>query len=77
MPSNIEIKAHVRDFNEICRRAEQLSGIRAEVIPQEDTFFNTPRGRLKLRVLSKRKGNLSITHARIRKVRNVQTIISL
>ena len=26
MPSNIEIKAHVRDFDEIRRRAEQLIG---------------------------------------------------
>jgi len=58
MPSNIEIKARVRDFNEIRRRAEQLSDTPAEVIPQEDTFFNTPQGRLKLRVLSKDKGQL-------------------
>jgi predicted adenylyl cyclase CyaB len=28
------------------------------VIPQEDTFFNTVQGRLKLRVLSLRKGQL-------------------
>jgi predicted adenylyl cyclase CyaB len=58
MPSNIEIKARVRDFSEICRRAAQLSGTHAEVIPQEDTFFNTSRGRLKLRVLSEEKGQL-------------------
>jgi predicted adenylyl cyclase CyaB len=58
MPSNIEIKAHVRAFDEIRRRAEQLSDTPVEVIPQVDTFFNTPQGRLKLRVLSEDKGQL-------------------
>jgi predicted adenylyl cyclase CyaB len=58
MPSNIEIKAYVRAFDEIRRRAEQLSDTPVEVIPQVDTFFNTPQGRLKLRVLSEDKGQL-------------------
>lgn len=58
MPSNIEIKARVRAFDEIRRRAEQRSDTPVEVIPQEDTFFNTPQGRLKLRVLSDDKGQL-------------------
>jgi predicted adenylyl cyclase CyaB len=58
MPSNIEIKAHVRAFDEIRRRAEQLSDTPVEVIPQVDTFFNTAQGRLKLRVLSEDKGQL-------------------
>ena len=52
MPSNIEIKAHIRAFAEIRRRAEQLSDTPVEVISQVDTFFNTPQGRLKLRVLA-------------------------
>ena len=52
MPSNIEIKARVRNFDEIRRRAEDLSDSPVEVIPQEDTFFNTPHGRLKLRLLA-------------------------
>jgi predicted adenylyl cyclase CyaB len=51
MPSNIEIKARVRNFEEICRRAEALSDSPCEIIPQEDTFFITPHGRLKLREL--------------------------
>ena len=58
MPSNIEIKARVRDFVEIQSRAGRLSDIPVEVIPQEDTFFVTPRGRLKLRVLSENQGQL-------------------
>ena len=58
MPSNIEIKARVRDFAEIQSRAGRLSDFPVEVIPQEDTFFVTPRGRLKLRVLSDNQGQL-------------------
>lgn len=58
MPSNIEIKARVRNFDEIKARAENLSNQPVEVIPQEDTFFNTPQGRLKLRARSGEKGQL-------------------
>lgn len=58
MPSNIEIKAYARNFDEIRRRAEGLSDTPVEVIPQEDIFFNTPHGRLKLRILSPEKGQL-------------------
>ncbi|HTP00466.1 MAG TPA: class IV adenylate cyclase [Anaerolineales bacterium] len=50
MPSNIEIKARARDFAEIRRRAAKLADAPVEVIPQEDTFFHAPKGRLKLRV---------------------------
>jgi adenylate cyclase len=58
MPSNIEIKARVRDFEEIQRRAENLSATPVEVIPQEDTFFHTTKGRLKLRALAQDQGQL-------------------
>lgn len=58
MPSNIEIKAYARNFAEIRRRVEALSDKPMEVLPQEDTFFNTPQGRLKLRVLSTGQGQL-------------------
>ena len=58
MPSNIEIKARVRNFDEIRRRAEDLSDSPVEVIPQEDTFFNTPHGRLKLRLLAENRAQL-------------------
>src|SRR5262245_42488355 len=54
MPVNIEIKARARDFAEARRRAQVLSGGPAEVISQEDTFFNAPKGRLKLRALGDR-----------------------
>jgi predicted adenylyl cyclase CyaB len=58
MPANIEIKARARDFEELRRRAESLSDIPVEVIPQEDIFFNTEKGRLKLRVLALNRGQL-------------------
>ncbi len=58
MPANIEIKAYARDFEEIRRRAEALSDQPMEVLYQEDIFFNTPQGRLKLRVLSANNGQL-------------------
>jgi predicted adenylyl cyclase CyaB len=58
MSSNIEIKARVSDFNKLRRRTERLSDTRMEVIPQEDIFFNTPKGRLKLRILSQNEGQL-------------------
>jgi predicted adenylyl cyclase CyaB len=58
LPSNIEIKARVRNFDEIRRRAEDLSDSPVEVIPQEDTFFSTPHGRLKLRLLAEDRAQL-------------------
>ena len=58
MPSNIEIKARARNFAAIRTRAEQLSDRPVEVLPQEDTFFNTPQGRLKLRVFAAGQGQL-------------------
>ena len=58
MLRNIEIKARARDFPELKRRAEALSDSPLEVIPQEDTFFVTPKGRLKLRVLAADRAQL-------------------
>jgi predicted adenylyl cyclase CyaB len=58
MPANIEIKARVRDFSALRARAEALSDVPVQVIPQEDTFFNVAQGRLKLRVLAPDRGQL-------------------
>jgi predicted adenylyl cyclase CyaB len=52
MASNIEIKARVGDFDALKARAESLSDGPVRVIPQEDIFFKTEKGRLKLRVLA-------------------------
>jgi predicted adenylyl cyclase CyaB len=58
MPANIEIKARARDFAALQSRAAALSDTPVQVIPQEDTFFNVPRGRLKLRQLGPDVGQL-------------------
>jgi predicted adenylyl cyclase CyaB len=58
MPANIEIKARARDFALLLKRAEALSDSPVEVIPQEDTFFHIPKGRLKLRQLAPDRGQL-------------------
>ncbi|NJC96455.1 MAG: adenylate cyclase [Anaerolineales bacterium] len=58
MPANIEIKARARDFEDIRDRAEKLSDVPVEVIPQEDIFFHVPQGRLKLRILAADHGEL-------------------
>ncbi|MDK1029696.1 MAG: class IV adenylate cyclase [Anaerolineae bacterium] len=58
MPTNIEIKARVEDFEAMKARAESLGDKILEVIPQEDTFFNTEKGRLKLRVFAPDRGQL-------------------
>jgi predicted adenylyl cyclase CyaB len=58
MPANIEIKARVRDFAALQSRAEALSDTPVQIIPQEDTFFNVPKGRLKLRQLGPAHGQL-------------------
>jgi predicted adenylyl cyclase CyaB len=58
VPANIEIKARVRDFADLRQRAKALSDTPVQIIPQEDTFFNVPRGRLKLRQLAPERGQL-------------------
>ncbi len=58
MPANIEIKARARNFADLRQRAEALSDTPAQVIAQEDTFFHTARGRLKLRQLAPDHGQL-------------------
>jgi predicted adenylyl cyclase CyaB len=58
MPTNIEIKARVPDPQALQARAEALSQSPVEIIEQEDTFFNVPGGRLKLRWLSPTLGQL-------------------
>jgi predicted adenylyl cyclase CyaB len=58
MATNIEIKARVEDLDALKARAESLSDKPLEIIPQEDIFFKTDKGRLKLRVLAPDLGYL-------------------
>ena len=51
MPRNVEIKARVHDICKIKKLAKELSKSEAKLIEQQDTFFNAPNGRLKLREL--------------------------
>jgi len=58
MATNIEIKARVDDFAALKERAAFLSDQPVAIILQEDTFFNTAKGRLKLRVQGPGRGSL-------------------
>lgn len=58
MPDNIEIKARVHEYERLRLAAQKLSDTPCQDIPQEDTFFNCPRGRLKLRQLAADHGQL-------------------
>jgi predicted adenylyl cyclase CyaB len=51
MPANIEIKARTEKFDELRERLSVPGGTPPEILLQEDTFFHSPNGRLKLRVL--------------------------
>jgi predicted adenylyl cyclase CyaB len=58
MPSNIEIKAILRDRQRVESIAAQLSDAGPEQIHQEDHFFRRDGARLKLRILSSDRGEL-------------------
>lgn len=51
MPTNVEIKARVRDLALLEARAAAMSETPVEVLVQRDTFFRCSTGRLKLREL--------------------------
>jgi predicted adenylyl cyclase CyaB len=57
---NVEIKARIPDpdWDAVRGRAEALAAGPAQVLRQVDTFFNTTRGRLKLRVFPEGAGEL-------------------
>jgi predicted adenylyl cyclase CyaB len=55
---NVEIKARVRDLDEFGARLKALKTGKARVVVQEDVFFSVPKGRLKLRILGPRSGEL-------------------
>lgn len=51
MPANIEIKARTKNHIGLKGKLETLNGGPPEILLQEDIFFYSPNGRLKLRVL--------------------------
>lgn len=58
MPRNIEIKARISDIDKVHAAASEISDTPPELILQEDVFFHTDTGRLKLRYLSPSFGQL-------------------
>ncbi len=58
MPRNVEIKARVRDMSAVRARAAAMSDAPSIVLAQEDTFFNVPDGRLKMRIFPDGRGEL-------------------
>jgi predicted adenylyl cyclase CyaB len=58
MPSNVEIKAVLRNRADAEATAAKLSHSGPEVIHQEDIFFRCDGARLKLRILAQQRGEL-------------------
>lgn len=58
MARNIEIKARVADMAALRARAAAIAGSGPVELPQDDTFFGAPHGRLKLRVHADGRGEL-------------------
>ncbi len=58
MARNVEIKAKVSDLTLLRGRVESVAHRGPTLIEQEDTFFECPSGRLKLRRFSDQKGEL-------------------
>ena len=55
---NVEIKARVGGLEALEERVRELADKGPSVMDQEDTFFRSPRGRLKLRKASDSEGEL-------------------
>jgi predicted adenylyl cyclase CyaB len=58
MPRNIEIKARIQERRTLEALVAGLADSGPEEIAQEDIFFNTRHGRLKLRIFDEHRGEL-------------------
>lgn len=58
MNRNIEIKARISDFEALMDRVVRIADSGPTIIDQEDTFFKSRKGRLKLRKFSEAEGEL-------------------
>ncbi|KIH60597.1 putative adenylyl cyclase CyaB [Ancylostoma duodenale] len=54
MARNVEIKAKVRDRQEIVRLAKELTGEEPTILKQHDIFYKSPQGRLKMRTVEEK-----------------------
>jgi predicted adenylyl cyclase CyaB len=52
MNRNVEIKARLPDPEQVIRQIEEIANTGPICLDQQDTFFNCPRGRLKLRMIA-------------------------
>ena len=63
MPANVEIKARIRSVEALLPLARALGDdVHPQLIHQDDTFFDAPHGRLKLRVFGDGSGELIHYH---------------
>ena len=63
MPANVEIKARISSVEALLPLARALSDdVHPQLIHQDDTFFDAPHGRLKLRVFGDGSGELIHYH---------------
>ena len=62
MPSNIEIKARLDNWEVTWAKVEALAETECEIIKQEDIFFHVPNGRLKLRLFENGSADLIQYH---------------
>jgi predicted adenylyl cyclase CyaB len=58
MPRNVEIKAHIESVESLVPKAAAIASEGPIAIEQDDTFFRCENGRLKLRVLGGKTGEL-------------------
>ena len=58
MARNIEIKARIQNVEAVLPRVKTIAESGPTEIDQDDTFFNCPNGRLKLRAFSETAGEL-------------------
>jgi predicted adenylyl cyclase CyaB len=58
MPRNIEIKAKIHNGNHLRPLIEKIADTPVQLIFHEDIFFNSPSGRLKLRIFTADRGEL-------------------
>jgi len=58
MPRNVEVKAKVGDIEGLILKAKNLCKCDGTIIEQDDTFFKTETGRLKLRIFKDGNGEL-------------------
>lgn len=58
MPVNVEIKARIESIKSIEQAVEALTDTPCQILDQEDVFFHSSTGRLKLRVCSQSDAEL-------------------